>query len=300
MRTKHLFRAPGKPPVAIEYPLGAHYFTGSLPAPTEKGAIGFRKSFMMISISVVTHGHQVWVRRLLRLISDQNRGEVCRVWLTVNKPEPFSYTEEKEYSFDLVVIENPSPMSFSHNHNRAFGGEMDRNDSAQFFSVINPDLYWSESPWPALIAASRAQGKDCFLTPVQLDESGRRQDFEREWPTLRSLFRRVVEKWYWGQHLTRRVDWVNGAFLFFNSELYGKIGGFSERYRMYCEDVDLCLRAVLLGYDFHVVESVTVYHAAQRQSSKRPGYLLRHITSMARLWCTPEWKKRHTVKRLRA
>ena len=38
-------------------------------------------------------------------------------------------------------------------------------------------------------------------------------------------------------------DWAAGSFLVFRSELYRSIGGFDERYFMYFEDADICLRA---------------------------------------------------------
>src|SRR5690625_6433863 len=39
------------------------------------------------------------------------------------------------------------------------------------------------------------------------------------------------------------VDWASGAFLVFEAELYAELGGFDERYYLYCEDVDICWRA---------------------------------------------------------
>ena len=35
---------------------------------------------------------------------------------------------------------------------------------------------------------------------------------------------------------------IPAAFLLLRREAYAEVGGFDERYHMYCEDVDLCLR----------------------------------------------------------
>ena len=42
------------------------------------------------------------------------------------------------------------------------------------------------------------------------------------------------------------------------------LGGFDERYFLYCEDVDICLRLQLSGQHFTIVEEARVIHDARR------------------------------------
>lgn len=58
------------------------------------------------------------------------------------------------------------------------------------------------------------------------------------------------------QETTQRVDQVMGAFLMVRRDVFSELSGFDERFFLYFEDVDLCLRARQAGYTcFHVAET---------------------------------------------
>lgn len=46
----------------------------------------------------------------------------------------------------------------------------------------------------------------------------------------------------------RRVDWVSGAAMVFNRELFTRLHGFDEDFFLYWEDVDLCAKVRVAGY----------------------------------------------------
>jgi GT2 family glycosyltransferase len=47
---------------------------------------------------------------------------------------------------------------------------------------------------------------------------------------------------------TRKVDWMSGAFLFLKKETFFSAGSFDEKYFMYSEDTDLCLKLSKAGF----------------------------------------------------
>jgi GT2 family glycosyltransferase len=65
----------------------------------------------------------------------------------------------------------------------------------------------------------------------------------------------------------RRVDFVTGCCLMIPCTLFAKLGGFDERYFMYSEDVDLCLRAHRIGAEIRVVNT----HIVHRVGSGEKG-----------------------------
>lgn len=238
-----------------------------------------------ITISVVSHGHGLHVQALLRDLAARCGEHVSGVLLTLNVPEPAlqRFVADGRWPFDITLLNNPTPHSFGHNHNQAFA----RVDTP-LFCVMNPDLRLPCNPFPALQIALQEARAGCAY-PVQLDEQGRRQDFERALPTPWSLFRRVRL----GRKQSDGVDWVNGAFMLFKTDVYRCLGGFDERYRLYCEDVDICIRLQLSDYRLQSA-AVDVVHLAQRATGRRFGHLFWHIQSMFRLWCSAAyWRFLH-------
>jgi len=71
-------------------------------------------------------------------------------------------------------------------------------------------------------------------------------------------------------------------FMLLRRDAFAAVGGFDARYHLYYEDVDLCARLRLAGYDIRLVPSASVVHLARRQSRRDIRYLLWHLRSMTR------------------
>jgi len=57
------------------------------------------------------------------------------------------------------------------------------------------------------------------------------------------------------------VDWVSGAAMAIRREVWDTAGPLDERFRFYCQDIELCLRARKAGWRVAVVETARVVHA---------------------------------------
>ncbi|MFT5436786.1 MAG: GT2 family glycosyltransferase [Ulvibacter sp.] len=57
-----------------------------------------------------------------------------------------------------------------------------------------------------------------------------------------------------------RVNWVNGAFLFFRNEAFQKIDGFDTNIFLYWEEMDLCHRLRKNGYSAVLVPQAVILH----------------------------------------
>lgn len=57
-----------------------------------------------------------------------------------------------------------------------------------------------------------------------------------------------------------RVDWVSGAAMAMRREVLEAAGPFDERYRFYCQDLDLCLAARDLGWRVAIAPGFVVIH----------------------------------------
>jgi len=230
-------------------------------------------------VSVVSHGHGAAVRALLDDLARCSAGVVTRVVLTLNAPgEPDPVDAGAPWPFALQVRRNARARGFGANHNRALEGAREA-----FVGVLNPDVRLSADPFAALMQQAGAPGVGAAY-PLQIDAEGRVQDSERALPTPRALWRRRV--------LSRgeaRVDWVNAACLVLPLPVWRQLGGFDERYHMYCEDVDLCLRLRLAGLRL-ARAPVSVVHAGERASHRSAAHLAWHVRSLLRLWCSGSFR----------
>jgi GT2 family glycosyltransferase len=71
----------------------------------------------------------------------------------------------------------------------------------------------------------------------------------------------------------REVDWVTGACMMARSEVVEAVGGFDDRFFMYCEDIDICYRIKADGWKIFYLPEARVGHYRGRSSErlKREG-----------------------------
>ena len=74
----------------------------------------------------------------------------------------------------------------------------------------------------------------------------------------------------------QRVDAVSGALMLLPRELFERIGGFDERYRLHAEDLDLCRRVRDAGGDVAIANDVRVVHIRGVSSRARPYFVEWH------------------------
>lgn len=255
---------------------------------------------MRLSLSIVSHGHGAQVWPLLQALAALAPPRPARVLLTLNLPDAplAARVRAAAWPFELALLENTAPAGFGANHNRAFAYDQQSPAPGEAFAVLNPDIQLHGNPFAALLAALAVPGTGCAY-PRQCDAQGRPQDHERRLPTPARLLARYARgrRHEVGAGMGADVgadaggrappDWVNAAFLVLRAQAYAQIGGFDEGYHMYCEDVDLCLRLQLAGWQLRRADGACVTHAAQRASHRNLRHLAWHVRSLLRLWASP-------------
>ncbi|HVJ97475.1 MAG TPA: glycosyltransferase family 2 protein [Acidimicrobiia bacterium] len=72
----------------------------------------------------------------------------------------------------------------------------------------------------------------------------------------------------------RMVDWVSGAAVWLRRDALDAVGGWDERYFMYCEDLDLCWRVRGAGWTIAYEPDGVVVHVQGAATSRRPYRML--------------------------
>lgn len=222
------------------------------------------------------------VQRLLQQIALLCPSTVSRVVVTHNIPEAAVVHQPTAWPFKIEEIFNAYPQGFGRNHNCAF-----KKATEDFFCVMNPDVKLISDGLDvfAHLILSASQPRVGCAYPIQLDESGKIQDSERSLPTLRALWDRRILK-----RSENQVDWVNAACILLPKKAWLQIQGFDERYFMYCEDVDICLRLQLNGWHLEK-NSIPVIHTGQRASHRHWKHFFWHLRSLIQLWTSESYKK---------
>lgn len=229
----------------------------------------------MITASIVSHGHGAMVWRLV----DQLVGcsEVAQVIVTLNIPE----TIPDHLNNKVLLLRNDEPKGFGANHNSAFCLAL-----CEYYCVINPDIELTSNPFPLLLDAM-VDPVVGLVAPLVLRPDGLAEDSMRRFLTPSSMAKRILgldsgAYLLPGNSSELLPDWVAGMFMLFRSEAYKKVGGFDERYFMYCEDADMCTRLWRLRYKVVGCLSTSVIHNAQRASRRNFKHSVWHIQSMMR------------------
>ena len=238
----------------------------------------------IVTISVVSHAQLALVVNLLDDVVRFCDPDKIEFILTLNIPEALTF-EERDCPFPITIVRNTYPKGFGENHNQAFSYA-----TGHYFCVLNPDIRFKTDPFPLLV--------DCLnndsvgvVAPLVLGENDLIEDSARHFPTpfkiiTKALGQKNGSDYEISEH-PLKPDWVGGMFLLFKQGLFEKLNGFDQRYFLYYEDVDICARLRLLGYEVLLHPQVKVFHYAQRTSHANYNYLKVHLSSMIRFFLSP-------------
>jgi N-acetylglucosaminyl-diphospho-decaprenol L-rhamnosyltransferase len=171
--------------------------------------------------------------------------------------------------------------------NRGFGAACNQVVKAQNSSYIlflNPDVEIRRNAIDKLINFLKNNEKVGLVTGKLLFPDGSLQLSCRKFPTiLRALFGResILRKIFPNNNISKEFlmseldynkiqfpDWVRGAVMLFKTDVFKKIGGFDEKFFLYFEDTDICLRLRKKGYKTAYLPEAVFYHKLAASTKK--------------------------------
>lgn len=170
----------------------------------------------------------------------------------------------------LAVLRNAGNRGFAAACNQGAAGS-----AADYLLFLNPDTRLSAASLaPALAFLEEPANAGVGALGVRLvDEAGRTQRACARAPTpgrlvaqglgLDRAFPRLFPPHFmteWDHADTRDVDQAMGAFLMIRRRLFEELGGFDERFFVYFDDVDLCLRVRRAGWRVVHFAGAEAYH----------------------------------------
>jgi len=186
----------------------------------------------------------------------------------------------------LVSDEN---VGFAAGNNRALRLLL-ADEGLRYVWLLNPDTQVRPGATAALVAALEAQPRAAVAGAALFNADGSLQHGAFRFPGLTQLAfdlfplpARLYESPLNGRYLVRRYTgsqpfWVDhplGAAMMVRVEAVRQVGLLDEGYRMYCEEVDWCLRAKRRGWQIYQIPSAQiVHHVGQSAAQFREAMLV--------------------------
>ena len=175
----------------------------------------------------------------------------------------------------LRIIENGENRGFGPANNQAF-----RLTDASLLLLLNPDTEVTAGSVDRLLATVQSDSRIAAVGPRLLNVDGSLQisvwrNPPAAWEILlsqlklylllpRRLRGELLLGGHWDHNRERRVPMLSGAAILVRRTVIEEVGGFDERFHMYGEDNEWCLRILRAGWNMvFQPDAVVLHHGAQ-------------------------------------
>ncbi len=176
---------------------------------------------------------------------------------------------------DVRLIRNPENLGFSRATNQGI-----RASRAPIVTVLNSDILVGEADLGKALEVVENNPRIGALGCALVDGEGNLWTYDNRFPTpFQIALWEHLPGFITRPRMRRRkvvlnlseVDWLAGACLFMRRSALETIGLFDERFFLYKEDVDLCLRLRKAGYWVLFFDGVHLQHLVAQSTRRNPG-----------------------------
>ena len=218
----------------------------------------------LVSILVLNHNGKRFLDDLYASLKSSTYPNF-QVMLIDNASTDDSVAYTKEHYPSVKVFETGVNGGFSLAYNLGF-----KQAGGKYFLMLNNDVTVEPDWLEPLVEAAENDNSIAALQPKlvsMLDPN----DFEYAgasggfmdvfgFPFLRGRVFNYLEKDHGQYDDETRIFWTTGAAMFIRAEVLEKTGGLDEEFVHHMEEIDLCWRMNLLGYQLKVVPQSKIYH----------------------------------------
>ena len=231
----------------------------------------------LIGVVLVHYGEpQATLRCLASVLQDPSRAR-RRVVIVDNSAN----LDPEELPSGVALLSCPDNPGFGRGANRGAGALLaDLANDLDGLVVLNHDVILADGFLDASVAALRVGGTGAAGGPIFMDRIG--GDLWSAGGGLNLLTGTVRQSRSRSRALRRRtVTFLPGAALALTVEAWKEVGGFSRRYFLYNEDLDLCLRLRRAGWRLLYDPDMACVHELGRAtgSADRSPLYLEHLTA---------------------
>lgn len=234
-----------------------------------------------ISIITLTFNSEVYIKNYLNSLKEYLPKE-SEVILVDNGSDDKTLDIVKEYSF-IKVIANRNNLGFAKGCN--LGAKL---AEVEYLFFLNPDCKLINNSLNSLLEYIYKNPNVGIVAPKLMQSEVVIQPTVRKLPSVLG----AVKEYYLGIKNSyeafvpkgenpQKVESVVGAAILIRKEIFEKVGGFDEKFFMYYEDLDLCLRVRKLGFNIVYFPRATILHSVGGSISEKKK---QYIESSAKIY----------------
>lgn len=239
-----------------------------------------------ISATIVIYNEKADV--LCRTIEDYLKIDLNKELIIVdNSPDDRLQQVCEKYDGVRYMFNNKN-IGFGSGHNLGFSNLHVETD---YHFILNPDVYFNATDIKEFVLWMSSNRDISLAVPRVYYPDERLQHTIRNIPTpitlvkrrlnINGIFDKFVKKDEFNGVEFREVTeipFAHGCFFIFPAKVFKQLNGFDERFFMYMEDVDICMRAKQFG-KVVINPNYKIYHEYAKESSKSLKLLSWHIVS---------------------
>lgn len=243
-----------------------------------------------VRISIVTYNSVKVFKVLDNLIEEFKNESLCKISIYDNHSDDEFVEKLKAYTpfVDITFSKENKGFGYGHNANLI-------NAEEEYFLIFNPDILMKKASLKEMIVGLENEIEATMMVPRIINEDGSTQHLIRNRFTVFDLIIRrfpikFVRKIFAGRIAdyecvnlpTDHISYIkigSGCFMLIKSSTFKKVNGFDDRFFMYLEDYDLCLRVNKISKIAYIPQ-VSVVHFWERESGKNLKLAWVHLKSV--------------------
>jgi hypothetical protein len=207
----------------------------------------------------------------------------------LNNMRLFVESQKKTGEKRFRLISNKSNLGYAAGNNTGIKYALERG--ADYVLILNPDTVVEKRFLEKLIDTAQRSSKTGIVGPAVNEGNGMIYCGKVKW--LKSELEHSALKPR--SYILKSNFYIPGVAMLVNKKVFKKIGFFDERYFLYFEDVDFCVRAQKTGFKLAVAPGAVIHHRPSSSTSKLgAAFLLYYHYRNAHLFNVknaPTWAK---------
>ena len=233
-----------------------------------------------IAVVIVNYNTRDYLRACLSTVFSESPSEV----IVVDNASSDGSVEMVHSEFPAVVVQaNKTNVGYGAAANQAIASL-----KAAYVLLLNADTLLQPDALRALSSYLDLHPRAAIVGPRISEPNGKQQTSCHPFPSpLNTLLEisilgqlihyiPILRHRYlctWTHAYARVVPWVGGAALGLRREAFNAVRGFDDSFFMYSEEVDLCYRLTLVGWQVHFAPVATIVHVGGASTAQHRTHM---------------------------